>query len=114
MKRILTLVSLGAVLSLGAAAFQAQTTLQVPFSFKVGEHVLPAGTYSVHRVTNSGLLLLRSAEGQAFMVNAERAGAYHEQRSAHVMFRSAGGKEQILTELWTGNPGEGYLLRTAK
>jgi hypothetical protein len=114
MKRILTLVAFGAALSLGAAAFQSQTNIEIPFAFKMGGQVFPAGTYSVQRAAQSGLLLIRSVEGRSFLVPVQRTGAYHEQRGAHMVFRSVDGKEQVLTELWTGNAGQGYLLRSTK
>lgn len=52
MKKIVRVLALCTVL-LGAAALasaQSNLSVDVPFAFQIGDHVMPAGTYSITRV----------------------------------------------------------------
>ena len=68
-RRFTIAAALAGLIGLGAGAVYAQGSerlhANVPFDFKVGQAVLPAGSYDVtYDATESGVLTIRSADGR--------------------------------------------------
>jgi hypothetical protein len=98
MKKHISTVIAFAVLAASALANQGpELDVRVPFAFKAGTSVLPAGKYHVTQA-NSAFLLIRGEKGGVFVPKAA-----------------------ITVDLDTGKPslrfnlaGENYVLRTAQ
>ena len=96
-KHIYTVIAF-AVFAASALANQAtELDVKVPFAFKAGASVLPAGTYKVTSVA-TGLILLRGDKGGVFVP-----------------------KDAVVVDLDTGKPtlkfnraGDSYVLRAVQ
>lgn len=67
MKKHINTVIAFAVFAASALAYQASDLqVKVPFAFKAGSTILPAGTYKVTE-SGSGYLLIRGEKGGAFV-----------------------------------------------
>jgi hypothetical protein len=97
-----------------AGASFAQTEINVPFDFKIGESNMPAGRYSVAPVSNSGLgsqyTFRERNTGRTTMVSAPipLSGPLNGQR--RLVFNCANGC--VLKEVWS-NPSFGGARRDA-
>lgn len=65
-KHIYTVIAFAVFAASALASPVTQLDVKVPFEFKAGASVLPAGTYSVTEA-NSGYLLIRSEKGGVFI-----------------------------------------------
>jgi hypothetical protein len=97
------------VLSVGLIAGQAQTQLatfkaQVPFSFAVGNQILPAGTYQVQRLLGrpgvsdmTGLIVLRSTYPHAYkaLVTHLSFGAVTSVGASQLVFTTYAGRHYL-------------------
>jgi hypothetical protein len=109
-----------AALVVVAGVASAQTlTAQIPFEFRVGNRVMPAGTYQVglaSSVSSAPLFLLRGdySRGSAILVAQAREDprkAWAAEGGAKLEFACAGGR-CALAELWDGfRGGPAYRFR---
>lgn len=81
LKSAVTIISLVLALSLASSA-QAPLKANVPFDFKVGDRVLPAGEYSVSRIFSGSPLLLAVRDGSGRQVAAVNGIAVDAQEAA--------------------------------
>ena len=94
-----------AALALGfAAAAQAQTALNyktfaVPFSFKVGNKVLPAGEYKI--TAENQIIRVQKTDGKenAVALTQRTRGANHNLSDVKLMFRRYG-DQYYLSQVW--------------
>ena len=106
-KHLLTFgATLSLVLTLAVVSASAQTarqmTVTVPFDFSVGKTELPAGSYTVYRLsTRSGDgFLLRNAEGDAqVVINTNPVRSGEAQARGRLDFRQYGDK-YFLARVW--------------
>ncbi len=115
--RLLSFAATFSLLVMLAAAAAAQTTRQltvkIPFDFSVGKKALPAGNYSVYRMsTSSGeTFLLRSVDGSARVVfNAHQIRSKESNSPARVEFRQYG-DQYFLAQVWTQGSDIGRELK---
>ena len=114
MKKLTTKLTIAAtVLVAAAGAASAQNmTAQIPFEFRVGNRVMPAGTYQVglaNSVSSAPLFLLRgdSSHRSAILVAQAREDprkAWAAKGGGKLEFACAGGV-CALAELWDGSRG---------
>ena len=114
MKKLTTKLMIAAtVLVAASGAASAQTlTAQIPFEFRVGNRVMPAGTYQVglaSSVSSAPLFLLRgdySRRSAILMAQArgDPRKAWAAEGGAKLEFACAGGS-CALAELWDGSRG---------
>jgi hypothetical protein len=114
MKKLTTKLMIAAtVLVAASGAASAQTlTAQIPFEFRVGNRVMPAGTYQVglaSGMSSARLFLLRGdySRGSAILVAQAREDprkAWAAEGGAKLEFACAGGV-CALAELWDGSRG---------
>lgn len=105
MKSMTLPVLLGSLLLLGAGSALAGpvVTVKVPFSFAVGDQVLPAGEYRVEQdVSNPDVLIIRSAHaGHVAMITRSVEAAGEDpagEQSALVFTRD--GEAYRLKDVW--------------
>jgi hypothetical protein len=114
MKKLTTKLTIAAtvlVAAAGAASAQSMTA-QIPFEFRVGNRVMPAGTYQVglaNSVSSAPLFLLRGDDSHqsAILVAQAREDprkAWAAEGRGKLEFACAGGV-CALAELWDGSRG---------
>lgn len=111
--RILSLLGLWALMSLGSAYAQSDTlmTVKAPFPFSVGNKMLPAGEYAVERMVHlNGRLLIRSTDGRAsrIILVLAHGNAPASDESALVFHRY--GQDYFLAQVWCGAIHSTYEL----
>jgi hypothetical protein len=103
-----------AVVSVTAQTYRTKGTI-IPFSFTVGEKMLPAGEYTVERFgKNSEIVwLVRSRDGRdKVVVQTNPVRSIKSEGKGQLVFRRYGDR-YVLTQIWTG--GEtGRELRTPR
>ena len=101
-----------ALTSLSANAQALHVRAKVPFSFRIGNIVLPAGEYDL--TESMSLLSLRQVDGYAClfqrMLPASKANAPGENRVRFTRY----GDEYYLTSLWNPNAHSGEALPMTK
>lgn len=122
-KQILgTFAILSLLFTLSVIAVQAQSrsriTTHVPFAFQVGDKTLPAGDYSVKRISQ-GALLIESADGEQSVV-AQAARSVESKTNAKpstekLVFRQYG-EQRFLAQVWMikGNTGRELYMSNAE
>ena len=123
MKKLTTKLMIAAtVLVAASGTASAQTlTAQIPFEFRVGNRVMPAGTYQVglaSSVSSAPLFLLRGdySRGSAILVAQAREDprkAWAAEGGAKLEFACAGGV-CALAKLWDGAGSDAYTFRLPK
>jgi hypothetical protein len=114
MKRLAVVLTLTCLLGLGISA-RAQdidkVVVNVPFEFVAGGQLLPAGTYSVSRVSDQAYeaLLIRSYDNSAFLLPLYFDGVSADH--AELRFEHVGGK-YFLSKVET--PAGIYAVRTPR
>ena len=108
MKTNLLRISMVAVLAAAAAFAQSSTRMQanIPFGFVVGGKALPAGHYTVDRGPASGIVTIRSGDGQgAAMVLTVSLYSTVTRDAGRLVFHRYG-DTFFLSEVWEpGNDG---------
>jgi hypothetical protein len=108
---MLSLAILMAVVSVSA---QSGTKLEVniPFEFQIGNQTLPAGEYSVKRLTQNSVLL-RSRDGQRSAIaqtpRAIAAEASEKAAQEKLVFNQYG-KQYFLSQVWMARGSDGREL----
>jgi hypothetical protein len=118
MKQSFSFLALGAVVLLGASLAPAQDAtvsarVSVPFAFRVGSAVLPAGQYDVQLdgAEMPGVLQVRSSYGQrSAFVLANHADVPRGVKQARLIFNKDG-DDFVLTEFV--DPGADRAIRVA-
>ena len=102
--RLAMTIVLGALALAFAAAAQAQTALNyktfaVPFSFKVGNKVLPAGEYKI--TAENEIIRVQKTDGKenAVTLTQRTRGTNHNLSDAKLTFRRYGG-QYYLSQVW--------------
>ena len=72
--RTLVTLSFGAILSSPALLAQTQLNATIPFPFTVGTRSFDAGDYSVHRLNNDRILLIRNEKDGSSVMTAVLSG----------------------------------------
>ena len=97
-------IVLGALALAFAAAAQAQTALNyktfaVPFSFKVGNKVLPAGEYKITAENEIIRVQKTDGKGNAVTLTQRTRGTNHNLSDAKLTFRRYG-DQYYLSQVW--------------
>jgi len=81
------------------AASYDNGTAEIPFDFQIQDRAMPAGTYTVSRADEHGMLNMRNvATGQATFVNAP-ADEYGKAGDGKIVFRKYGDR-YFLAQVW--------------
>lgn len=111
-KTFRTIAMLGVFVAFGATSVLAQSsprvTANIPFSFSVANHTMPAGKYSVERPGASrDLLLIRSRENNAvtFVMTQGATAKTYSDKTKLVFHRY--GNEYFLAKMWTKGESSG-------
>ena len=115
-----TFAMLGLFFMLAVVSVQAQSEtkldVNIPFDFQIGNKVLPAGEYSVKRLTQSSMLI-RSADGQqsaiAVTPRTIRGGADEKAVQERLVFHRFG-NQYFLAQVWMARGSEGRELNKSK
>jgi hypothetical protein len=104
---------LAGILSFGAIAVEAQTSLRanVPFSFQLPHAQMPAGEYTIGQLSpGSPIIIFRNSHaGKGAMIMASgEIGNFQDQRP-RLVFRCAGG-QCALSEIWGALPEGGVRV----
>ena len=108
--RLTMTMVLGALALAFAAAAQAQTALNhktfaVPFSFQVGDKVLPAGEYRITAENQTVRVQKTDGKANAITLTQRTRGANHNLSEPKLTFRRYG-DQYYLTQVWlTDNLG---------
>jgi hypothetical protein len=109
-----TFAMLSLFLMLAVVSVQAQSggklEVTVPFDFQIGDQTLPAGEYSIKRLTQNSMLV-ESADGQRSVI-AQTPGAVEKSGKAareRVVFRQYG-DQYFLAQVWMVRDGAGRGL----
>lgn len=114
------IAAFGFLLLLTSASASAQTepnirSIQIPFSFTVGEKQLPAGEYRVERVKKDSdlvwLIQRRDSHGTAMALTSTVGGAKHG--AAELVFHRYG-REYFLAQIWPAGGNVGRELPTER
>jgi hypothetical protein len=111
-----TFAILSLLFALTVVYAQAQTrsrlTAHIPFAFQIGDKTLPAGDYSVRRLSQSALLI-ESADGETrALAQAQRSvqdKATAKQTTEKLVFRQYG-EQYFLAQVWMIRGGAGREL----
>ena len=112
--RILTVFSL--LLTLSAVAVHAQSnrsTINIPFSFTVGQRTLPAGEYSVepNRNDSSNVWLVQSVTGHdSVLFTTSDVWTSKTQESTKLVFNNYDG-QYFLSQIWNVGDNSGRQLQ---
>lgn len=116
MNRIFATVSSFALLTAGAALAQSSVrmTVDIPFEFRAGKTVLPAGRYDVHPQISPGVLSLRSYEGKTYAaILTNGVGGSAVQDKGKLVFNRYG-DTYFLKAVWVAGSAEGRQLPQSK
>jgi len=110
MKQISIRVLVLAVVALSVVAAQAQSNVMlkgtVPFSFTVGDHNLPAGTYIVNSLGTETECWYEDGGRGLFMINTIPGGKQSDMATYKLVFHRYG-DQYFLAEVWkAGNSHE--------
>jgi len=112
--RILMMFSL--VLMLTAASVHAQSkrsTINIPFSFNVGQRTLPAGEYSVepNRKNSDNVWLIQSVTGHdSVLFTTGSVWTSETQENAKLVFNNYDG-QYFLSQIWNAGDNSGRQLQ---
>lgn len=105
MKSKLAMVSVAAVLLVGASTFLAAETIKpfiqanVPFEFRVGSQVMPAGQYQIVHYDTVASLLVRSVERKTAILVISSASGTNTGVVARLVFHRYG-DTYFLRQVW--------------
>lgn len=106
---MLSLSLLMAVISVQAQS-SARLEVNIPFEFQIGSRTLPAGEYSVKRLTQNSVLV-RSRDGQLSAI-AQTPGTItaNENGKQEKLVFNQYGKQYFLSQVWMARSGDGRAL----
>ena len=111
------LIGSGSVIARGQALMDdTAVQVDVPHAFIVRDKTLPAGRYTVKRLsdTQPNVLVIRSDDGRdAVTFEAESAQANQIPRKAELVFDKLG-DQYFLSQIWTPDSSFGYQLPRTK
>jgi len=103
-------------LATAVVSANAQSTAikaNIPFEFIVGDKMLPAGKYSVKRVTTNGALAIQNVDGNNTAIRlSDPTGQMKKNTDARLVFHRYG-QNYFLAEVWNGE-GSGRELMKSK
>jgi ABC-type amino acid transport substrate-binding protein len=107
MKSLTKLMIAAAALAVATGAASAQTmTADIPFAFRAGDQVLPAGEYRVEVTSPHNLVILSNFKEKrsAILIAQSAAGAPKDWRAAGTALMSfeCGASRCTLTQMWSG------------
>ena len=98
----LTLLVLALVVSTGFA--QSQERADVPFAFLVGDHALPAGSYTLVEVSDRVMRIRNDATNECVMVLVQNEDSMKPKAPRLVFHKN--GDRYFLAEAWTATGAE--------
>jgi len=111
-----TLVVFAVVAFLAATAGYSQSTLvgKIPFEFRVGNSILPAGEYELTHGSAPQILRIRSASGNtAVMTLVNAAETLHAPKECKLVFNRYG-NTYFLSQVWRAANNRGIELPKTK
>lgn len=110
-----TFAMLSLSLLMAVVSVQAQSgsklEVNIPFEFQVGSQTLPAGEYSVKRLTQNSVLV-RSRDGQRSVVaQTPRAITADENGKQEKLVFNQYGNQYFLSQVWMVRSSDGRALR---
>lgn len=111
MKSKLTIAALFAFTFLTTGAFAASNkqTANVPFEFHLGDHVMPAGNYTIRQLTDESLVISNDAAGAKSVALTFPAQRTKDETEAKLVFRHVG-DQYFLVQVWGANTETGRAL----
>jgi hypothetical protein len=111
-----TFAMMSLFIALAITSVQAESLgkldINIPFEFNVGSKTLPAGEYSVKRLTQTSMLVI-SADGKqsaiALTIGSTQQGANEKRAAEKLVFRQYG-NQYFLSQVWMARDGEGRSL----
>ena len=92
------------------AVAQSENRAKIPFSFVVGGHLMPAGTYRI-TTSNGRIMEIRQLNGNASVFVGVNYVSGAKRHLGSLIFSRAGKQENyILTHLWTAEDPTGQKL----
>ncbi len=112
MSLIITLATVSAIISASAQSSDMKVVASVPFDFTIGRQVMPAGEYTVKRLSqNSRAILIQSADGSASrIVQPIPTQSAKEQEQGKLVFHRYG-NQYFLSQIWSAGETVGNELR---
>ena len=109
---IFTMLSLLLVLGVVSVNAQSPRTLNIPFSFSVGEKTLPAGEYIVepNRSDSQNVWLLTSKSGSIGVLFTTMAVRYYDTQGNTVLVFNKYDDQYFLSQVWTEGNTSGREL----
>ena len=98
--KLVPLLAMGILIAAGPAMAQLENRsimANVPFSFRAGDRLLPAGEYRVSAVRNTGVLALSGAQNQ--LVGTHGTQSSRPSSSTKLIFNKVGGS-YFLSQIW--------------
>lgn len=99
---------------IGFAQVPGAIQVDIPFDFNVGSKPLPAGKYTIQRLSGAGTLVIQSADAEhsaAFLVNG--GDRVPGKTPAQVSFHRYG-EQYFLSQIWDGSDNTGRKLGQSK
>jgi hypothetical protein len=114
-KAVLIAMSLSVLLPATTAYAQSPSIrVQVPFEFRAGDKILPAGEYSAQAFPGSTLMLLSSVDGSASVYLAAHPVDRDAVREQGVAVFHKYGNAYFLRQVWVGGASVGRELPKTK
>jgi hypothetical protein len=115
-----TFAMLSLLLMLAVVSVQAQSDgkleVNIPFEFQIGSHMLPAGEYSIKRLTQN-TMLVQSTDGQqsAIALAPGTVQANNNEKAARekLVFHQYG-NQFFLSQVWIVRGSDGRVLNQSK
>ena len=104
MKRLIVSALLVAAAGMSLQAEEYHLRANIPFEFRAGETVMPAGQYVIE--DNGAWLVLREADGKRTCALLSFAADAHKNAATHVTFHRYG-DTYFLNSIWNGSSGVG-------
>ena len=115
-----TFAILSLLLALVVVSVEAQSerriTAHVPFAFQIGNKTLPAGDYSVKRVSQNALLVVSADGEQSVITQAPRSieGNVNAKPGAEKLVFRQYGDQHFLAQVWMAKGSAGRALDMTK
>jgi hypothetical protein len=111
-----TFAMMSLFIALAITSVQAESrgklAINIPFDFNVGSKTLPAGEYTIKRLTQNSMLVA-SADGKqsaiAQALGSAQLGANEKRAAERLVFRQYG-DQYFLAQVWMVRDGEGQAL----
>jgi hypothetical protein len=116
MKNVKFIPLLALVVSLAAGSALAQLANQkvmanIPFDFRVGDRLMPAGEYNISAATDNGTLALLGPEAQFVSSHAAQLNA--PSTATKLVFKKASGR-YFLSQIWVEGEQRGRELASSR